>query len=152
MSSNAEAFEAITEQIPPTLSFSINFAGIGVSLINKKLVEVVYLSVTSLLFEYTASPVAQAVNLSFGTLQIDNQLHDAIFPVILQPTPMPKGPNGVSSLPTVQVSVIWLNDQGWRDYILYKTLPSDSRVLHRTWCFLCEVHVDFATSVDYRSG
>jgi len=112
MSSNAEAFEAITEQVPPTLAFSIDFAGLGVSLINKGLIEIVYVSVLDMKFEYTASPAAQAVNVSFGTLQIDNQLHDAIFPVILQPTPMPKGPNGVASLPTVQLSVIWLNDQG----------------------------------------
>lgn len=76
------------------------------------MVEVVYVSMDALKFEYTDSPVAQAVNLSCGTLQVDNQLHDAIYPVVLQPTPIAKESTGVAALPTVQASVIWLKDQG----------------------------------------
>ena len=44
--------------------------------------------------------------------QIDNQLNDAVFPVVLQPTPIAKDSSGVASLPTIQGSVIWLKDQG----------------------------------------
>ncbi|KAK0465028.1 vacuolar protein sorting-associated protein 13 [Desarmillaria tabescens] len=108
--SSAEAFEAITEDIVPTFGFSINFAGIGISLVNRRLIEVIFVSMNTLSFDYTNSPVAQTVNISCGNLQIDNQLHDALYPVILQPTPMPKESNGVAPLPTVQASVIWLND------------------------------------------
>jgi len=75
------------------------------------MVEVVFVSMDTLKLEYTNSTVAQAVNLSCGILQVDNQLHDALFPVILQPTPVAKT-SGVASLPTVQASVIWLKDQG----------------------------------------
>lgn len=96
----------------PKLNFGIDFAGIGVSLVNRKLVEVIYVSMDTLSLEYTDSPVAQTVNVSCGTLQVDNQLHDALFPVILQPTPIPKESTGVAALPTVQASVIWLKDQG----------------------------------------
>ncbi|KAJ7492621.1 vacuolar protein sorting-associated protein 13 [Mycena latifolia] len=99
ISGSAEAFDAITEEIPPSLAFTVDFAGIGISLVNKKMVEVIYVA------------VAQAVNLSCGTLQIDNQLHDALYPVILQPTPIPKESNATTALPTVQASVIWLKDQ-----------------------------------------
>ncbi|TFK57082.1 DUF1162-domain-containing protein [Heliocybe sulcata] len=108
--SSQDAFEAVTEQVTPSLSVNLNFAGIGLSLINRKLVEVVYLSISGLKFEYTASDLAQALSLTCGTLQIDNQLHDAIFPVVLQPTPISKEANGGAALPTVQASVIWLND------------------------------------------
>ncbi|KAK0233092.1 hypothetical protein IW262DRAFT_1304036 [Armillaria fumosa] len=108
--SSAEAFEAITEDIVPTFGFSINFAGIGISLVNRRLTEVIFVSMNTLSFDYSNSPVAQTVNISCGNLQIDNQLHDALYPVILQPTPMPKESNGVAPLPTVQASVIWLND------------------------------------------
>ncbi|KAJ7783787.1 vacuolar protein sorting-associated protein 13 [Mycena maculata] len=111
ISGNAEAFDAITEEVPPSLAFTVDFAGIGISLVNKKLVEVIYVSMNELKFEYTNSAVAQAVNLSCGVLQIDNQLHDALYPVILQPTPIPKESNGTAALPTVQASVIWLKDQ-----------------------------------------
>ncbi|KAJ7293574.1 vacuolar protein sorting-associated protein 13 [Mycena rebaudengoi] len=111
ISSSSEAFDAITEEVLPTLAFNIDFAGIGISLVNRKMVEVIYVSMNSLKFEYTNSPVAQAVNIACGTLQIDNQLHDALYPVILQPTPIPKESNGATALPTVQGSVIWLKDQ-----------------------------------------
>ncbi|CAK5280530.1 unnamed protein product [Mycena citricolor] len=112
ISGSTEAFDAITEEAPPSFAFTVDFAGIGISLINKKMVEVVYVSLNALKFEYTDSAVAHAVTLSCGTLQIDNQLHDALYPVIIQPTPIPKGNNGgTAALPTVQGSVIWLKDQ-----------------------------------------
>jgi vacuolar protein sorting-associated protein 13A/C len=110
--SSQEAFEAVTEETPPTLAFNLDLEGVGISLINKKLLEVVYISANALKFEYTSSPVAQSVTLSCGSFQIDNQLHEAIYPVVLQPTPITKESSGVASLPTIQGSVIWLNDQG----------------------------------------
>jgi vacuolar protein sorting-associated protein 13A/C len=110
--SSAEAFEAVTEEILPTFTFDVDFAGIGVSLVNRRMVEVVYVSMGTLKFEYSDSAVAQTINLSCGALEIDNQLHDALYPVILQPTPIVKENNGVAALPTVQGSVIWLKDQG----------------------------------------
>ena len=111
-SSAADAFEAITEEVAPTLGITVDLTGIGVSLINKRLVEVVYLIVDAIKFEYVNSAVAQSINLSCGTLQIDNQLHEALFPVILQPTPIAKESAIVGALPTVQASIIWLKDQG----------------------------------------
>lgn len=110
--SGLEAFEAVTEEVLPTFTFDVDFAGIGISLVNRKMVEVVYVSMDTMKFEYNDSAVAQAVNVSCGTLQIDNQLHEALYPVILQPTPIAKQSNGVAALPTVQGSVIWLKDQG----------------------------------------
>jgi vacuolar protein sorting-associated protein 13A/C len=112
VSSSSEAFEAIAEEVAPGLVFKLDCAGIGISLINRKLVEVIYLSVDSLKFEYADSTVAQSVNLICGTLQIDNQLYEALYPVILQPTPITKDSDSVAASPTVQGSVIWLKDQG----------------------------------------
>ncbi|KAF8873711.1 vacuolar protein sorting-associated protein 13 [Gymnopilus junonius] len=66
-----------------------NLAGVGISLINKQMVEVIYLVIDTIKFEYVDSTVAQSVNISCGTLQMDNQLHEALFPA----------------------SVIWLKDQ-----------------------------------------
>lgn len=121
ISSTAEAFEAVTEAVSTTMAFTVDLAGIGICLINRRMVEVVYVSIDALKFEYTSSTIAQAVNLSCGTLQIDNQLHDAIFPVILQPTPIAKEASGVAALPTVQASVIWLKDQGAKpNRVIYK--------------------------------
>ncbi|KAJ3800717.1 vacuolar protein sorting-associated protein 13 [Lentinula aff. detonsa] len=108
ISSTVESFEAVTEEDAPTLGLSIHFSGIGISLVNRKLIEVIYVSLNSLAFEYTNSTVAQSFTVSCGTLQIDNQLHDALYPVILQPTPLPKDS---AALPTVQASIILLQDE-----------------------------------------
>ena len=112
VSGSQEAFEAVQDEVAPTLSFSLDLEGIGVSLINRRMIEVVYSSLNGLKFEYTNSPVAQSVNVVCANLQIDNQLHDALFPVVLQPMPIPRNVTSVASLPTVQGSLIWLKDQG----------------------------------------
>jgi hypothetical protein len=136
--------------VVPSLSFSIELAGIGVSLINRKLIEVVYLSVDTLKFEYSNSTVAQTVNVACGTLQIDNQLHEALYPVILQPTPIAKQSNSVAALPTVQGSVIWLKDQG--ELVDYTPLLTRINFLRRAWCFLHQILLHTASSPDNRNG
>jgi vacuolar protein sorting-associated protein 13A/C len=112
ISSGAEAFEAVTEDVQPSFLLDVGLEGIGISFINRRVIEVVYLSLENLELDYTASSVAQSVTLSCDTVQIDNQLHDATFPVVLQPTPIAKEASDVAALPTVQLSLTWLNDQG----------------------------------------
>ncbi|KAJ3515399.1 hypothetical protein NLJ89_g1777 [Agrocybe chaxingu] len=106
ISSSMEAFEAVATEVKPTFAVVVDLAGVGVSLINKRMVEVIYLVMRGIKFEYTNSTVAQSLNLSCGTLQIDNQLHEAIYPVVLQPTPIAKESSAVGALPTVQAVLI----------------------------------------------
>ena len=137
VSSGAEGFEAITEDSKPTFLLDVVLEGIGVSLVNRRVIEVVYLSLESLKLDYSANSVAQSVNLSCGTLQIDNQLHDATFPVVLQPTPIASNVSNVAASPTVQLSLLWLNDQGEtninRTGFLSKR-PSEHGVLFVRYC------------------
>ncbi|KAG6900136.1 hypothetical protein C0993_002481 [Termitomyces sp. T159_Od127] len=119
LSSNPEAFEAVAEQVSPILTFTLDLAGIGVSLVNKRVVEVLYVLLDALKMEYTNSAVAQAFNMSCGTVQVDNQLHDALYPVVIQPTPVKKESTGVAALPTVQISVLWLKDQEADEDLLF---------------------------------
>ncbi|KAG8963047.1 hypothetical protein FRC03_003482 [Tulasnella sp. 419] len=111
LSSQAETFEAVTEEITPSLSVNIDFEGIGISLVNKRMVEVVYFTLSKLKVEYTDSEVAQAVNLACGWVQIDNQLHEAIYPIVLQPMVVTGEGNGIDVLPAIQGSIIVLKDQ-----------------------------------------
>jgi vacuolar protein sorting-associated protein 13A/C len=104
-----EAFEAVEQQATPTLTVSLSLEGIGLSLINRSIIEVVYLSARGLKVEYINSDVSQSVDLSIGHLQIDNQLPEATFNVVFQPTPINR--QGVPKLPTVHASVIILNDR-----------------------------------------
>ncbi|KAG6381178.1 vacuolar protein sorting-associated protein 13 [Boletus reticuloceps] len=109
---SVEAFEAVAEDVAPTLKVEVELAGIGISLINRKMIEVVYASLDSLHFEYSNTPASQAVTLCCGSLQVDNQLHDALYPVLLQPSPVSKEVSGTAAVPsTIQASVVWLKDQ-----------------------------------------
>lgn len=127
---STQEFEAIQEEVPPNIAISVDLKGLGISLMDKKLVEVVYLSVQNLKFEYTNSPVAQSMNVELGTLQIDNQLQDAFFPVLLQPTPLKKEARSLGTLPTVHASVIILNDKGSSITILISHSLIDLRLAH----------------------
>jgi vacuolar protein sorting-associated protein 13A/C len=149
-SSGAEGFEAITEDSQPSFLLDVVLEGIGVSLVNRRVIEVVYLSLENLKLDYSASSVAQSVNLSCGALQIDNQLHDATFPVVLQPTPIASNVSNVAALPTVQLSLLWLNDQGETN-INCRGFPSD-RTSFRTRCAVRQVLLNPAASFDYPSG
>jgi len=49
------------------------------------------------------SEAAQTIKLTLASIQLDNQLQDAIFPVTLQPTPLPKNDcAALTNLPAVQ--------------------------------------------------
>jgi vacuolar protein sorting-associated protein 13A/C len=91
------------------LTVSLSLEGIGLSLINRSMIEVVYLSARELKVEYMNSDVSQSIDLSIGHLQIDNQLPEATFNVVFQPTPISR--QGGPKLPTVNASVIILNDR-----------------------------------------
>jgi vacuolar protein sorting-associated protein 13A/C len=150
MSSGTEAFEAITEDNQPSFLLDVVLEGIGVSLVNRRVTEVVYVSLENLKLDYTSSAVAQSVNLSCGTLQIDNQLHDATFPVVLQPTPIATNVRNVAALPTVQLSLLWLNDQGEFNTKCHGSLPD--RAFFRTRCAVRQVLLYPASSLNDPSG
>ena len=149
MSSSQEAFEAVQETVSPVLTVALDLHGVGVSLVNRRMVEVVYMSLNALKFEYANNPVAQSVTLSCGSLQVDNQLHDALFPVVLQPTPISQESKTVAALPTVQASVIWLNDEGSLYLLSQHNLYSP---LDRAWCIVREVLFSAAASTHSGGG
>ena len=93
------------------MSVNVDFDGIGLSLINRRLVEVVYLTLSKLKIEYTDSDVAQTLNVACGWIQIDNQLHEAIYPIVLQPMMVAREGNALDVLPSIQASLIVLKDQ-----------------------------------------
>jgi hypothetical protein len=148
ISSSSDIFEAVPEQASSTATYVIDFAGIGVSVIDKKLVEVLYVTIGDLKFEYATSSITQSINLSCGTLQVDNQLHDALFPVVLQPTPIPKSSPGVAPLPTIQASLIWLSENGRLPSVLNEI---NIQFEGRSWRTICQILFSFTTGSYHRS-
>ncbi|EJD47755.1 vacuolar protein sorting-associated protein vps13 [Auricularia subglabra TFB-10046 SS5] len=108
--SSVEGFEAVTQDALPTFIFKLDFDGLGVSLVNKRLVEVVYLTLQGIHIEYSMSSTSQGISFHCQTIQLDNQLQEALYPVVLQPTPLSRNNSPIGAPPTIQVSLIVLND------------------------------------------
>jgi len=71
--------------------------------------EIVYLSMKELRLIYTNSDIAQSADISLGWLQLDNQLNDCQYPVVLQPVPVSKENQG-GQVPSIQATAIVLKD------------------------------------------
>jgi vacuolar protein sorting-associated protein 13A/C len=109
MSWQNDAFEAVTSDIPPSMVINLDFEGLGLSLVNRRLVEVVYVTLSKLQVEYTDSPVAQSIRVVCRWVQVDNQLQEAIYPIVLQPSIAAREDYDV--IPAVQMSALILKDQ-----------------------------------------
>lgn len=107
-----DAFETVAvEEVKPSLTVNVNLEGVGISLINKRTIELLYFSSTGIKLEYNDSEAAQTINVTLDSIQLDNQLHDAIFPVVLQPTPLARNDKAaITNLPAVQASLMILKD------------------------------------------
>ncbi|SCV68005.1 BQ2448_126 [Microbotryum intermedium] len=111
-SSNRDAtFEAVDVDVVTTFSFGISFEGIGISLVNKKMQELVYASFRSLTFKYSDSTTNVAYDLSIKWIQVDNQLFGGLYPILLYPSVIPKDGKELEVHPSLQASVIILKDE-----------------------------------------
>ena len=111
-SMNVASFETVTVNEKPTLSFSLDFEGIGISVVNRHLQELVYLSFRGLKLAYTDYPQYYDANLDCKWIQIDNQLFGGVYPTAFYPTVVPKDGKELESHPTLQLSAAVLKDEG----------------------------------------
>ncbi|KZO93498.1 vacuolar protein sorting-associated protein 13 [Calocera viscosa TUFC12733] len=111
LGSRDAGFEAVEEEAVVTFTINIQLEGIGLSVVTRKLQELVYVSLRGLDFQYTDSTTAQSVNVAFKWIQIDNQLYGGIFPIILYPTSIPHAGKELDVHPALQTSAIILKDK-----------------------------------------
>ena len=79
------AFEAVPTTDKPTMSISVDFSGIGLSVVTKKPSELVYLSLRGLKIQFEEYPKYRDFSLDCQWIQLDNQLFGGEFPIILYP-------------------------------------------------------------------
>ncbi|WVQ82769.1 hypothetical protein IAT38_004901 [Cryptococcus sp. DSM 104549] len=111
LSSSTMAFETVAVSEKPTLTVTVDFEGIGISVITKGPNELLYLSLRGLKLGYTDYPQYYDAYVDCKWIQIDNQLFGGLFPIILYPTVVPKDGKELESHPTLQASVALLKDQ-----------------------------------------
>ena len=106
------AFEAVDVEVVTTFSFGVSLEGIGISLVTKKMQELIYASFRGVTAKYTDSSTNVAYDLGVKWIQVDNQLFGGLYPILLYPSVIPKDGKELEVHPSFQASVIVLKDEG----------------------------------------
>ncbi|KAF8254179.1 hypothetical protein K440DRAFT_652243 [Wilcoxina mikolae CBS 423.85] len=123
-STNASTSSFEVKDVDSGVAFQaqIRFAGIGISLINRQLKELAYITFRDLEFKYGTSSLYQTYSLIIKWVQIDNQLYGGIFPIILYPSVVPKTGKEMDVHPSIHASATLVNDESYGvTYIKYAT-------------------------------
>ncbi|KWU46731.1 hypothetical protein RHOSPDRAFT_14825 [Rhodotorula sp. JG-1b] len=110
-SSRDGTFEAVDVEVVTTFSLGINFEGVGISLVNKKMQELIYASFRGFTASYSDSTTNVAYEIGIKWIQIDNQLFGGLYPILLYPSVIPKDSKELEIRPSLQASAIVLKDE-----------------------------------------
>ena len=120
--STTGGFEVKEQDDDVTMKATIRFAGIGLSLVNSQLRELVYATWRDIELKYTDSQLYQSVALTVKWIQIDNQLYGGIFPLIAYPSVVPKTGKEMEAHPIFRTVVTRVKDDSYGVlYIKYFT-------------------------------
>lgn len=116
-------FEVQEQDSDTTLSASLRFAGIGLSLVNSQLKELVYLTLRDIELKYSETKLLQTLKTTIKWIQIDNQLYGGIFPILLYPSVVPKTGKEMEAHPILHSAVTRVKDDSYGvTYIKYFTV------------------------------
>ncbi|KAL8763245.1 MAG: hypothetical protein Q9184_000885 [Pyrenodesmia sp. 2 TL-2023] len=119
----ATSFEVKELESDVTFKAQLRLAGIGISLVNKNLKELLYLTFREIEFKYSDSRLYQTLNATIKWVQIDNQLYGGIFPILLYPSVVPKTGKEMEAHPIFHTMVTRVKDDSYGVlYIKYFTL------------------------------
>ncbi|KAF2471810.1 vacuolar protein sorting-associated protein 13 [Lindgomyces ingoldianus] len=122
-SSATGGFEVKDVDNDVTFKAQLRLAGIGISLVNRQLRELVYITLRDIELKYNDSSLYQMVNLMVKWIQIDNQLYGGIFPIIFYPSVVPKTGKEMEAHPIFQTSITRVKDDSYGVlYIKYFTI------------------------------
>lgn len=101
----------------------LRLAGFGISLVNKQLRELLYLTFREIEIKYGDSELYQTLNSTIKWIQIDNQLYGGIFPILLYPSVVPKTGKEMEAHPIFHSMITRVKDDSYGVlYIKYATL------------------------------
>ncbi|KAL8669265.1 MAG: hypothetical protein Q9168_006138 [Polycauliona sp. 1 TL-2023] len=119
----ATGFEVKELESEVTFKAQLRLAGIGISLVNKNLKELLYFTFREMEFKYSDSRLYQTVNATIKWIQIDNQLYGGIFPILLYPSVVPKTGKEMEAHPIFHTMLTRVKDDSYGVlYIKYATL------------------------------
>lgn len=122
-SSSTTGFEVKNVDSDVTFKVQMRLAGIGISLINRQLRELAYLTFRDIELKYSESLLYQTFSSTIKWIQIDNQLYGGIFPLLLYPSVVPKTGKEIDVHPNLHAMVTRVKDDSYGVlYIKYATI------------------------------
>lgn len=122
-STSVVGFEIKEQDTDVTFKAQIRLAGVGISLVNQKLRELLYVTFRDIELKYHESELYQTVNWTTKWIQIDNQLYGGIFPILLYPSVVPKTGKELEAHPIFHLAVTRVKDESYGvHYIKYFTV------------------------------
>lgn len=119
----SQGFEVKQIESEVNLKAELRLAGVGISLVNSKLKELMYLTFREIELKYGDSKLYQTLNLTVKWIQIDNQLYGGIFPILLYPSVVPKTGKEMEAHPIFHTMITRVKDDSYGVlYIKYATL------------------------------
>ncbi|SMN22945.1 similar to Saccharomyces cerevisiae YLL040C VPS13 Protein of unknown function [Maudiozyma saulgeensis] len=113
LASTPDLFETEEEDNKIIKSISINIAGFGVSLINKQLKELAYVSVKGLELTFKDSDLYQTFGWKIKWMQVDNQIFGSVYQNVLYPTAITKSTEDLDSHPIFSGSISKVKDDSF---------------------------------------
>ena len=119
----SSSFEVKQQESDVSFKAQLRLSGLGISLINKNLRELLYLTFRDIDIKYGDSKLYQTLNWTVKWIQIDNQLYGGIFPILLYPSVVPKTGKEMDAHPIFHAQVTRVKDDSYGVlYIKYATL------------------------------
>ncbi|EZF98549.1 hypothetical protein H113_01642 [Trichophyton rubrum MR1459] len=106
-----------------TFKAQLRLNGIGISLVNQNLRELVYITFREIDLKLSESKIYQTVNTTIKWIQVDNQLYGGIFPILLYPSVVPKTGREMEAHPIFTATVTRVKDDSYGVlYVKYASL------------------------------
>lgn len=112
-SSVSTGFEVKEISSDVTFKAQLRLNGIGISLINQNLKELVYLTFRDIELKFSESKLYQTIATTVKWIQIDNQLYGGIFPILLYPSVVPKTGREMEAHPIFNATVTRVKDDSY---------------------------------------
>ena len=118
-----QGFEVKKIESEVNFKAELRLAGFGVSLVNSKLKELLYMTFREIQIKYGDSKLYQTLNTTVKWIQIDNQLYGGVFPILMYPSVVPKTGKEMEAHPIFHVAVTRVKDDSYGvTYIKYATV------------------------------
>lgn len=122
-SSTSTGFEVKEFDSDVNFKAQLHLGGIGISLINQKMKELLYMTFRDIEVKFKESKAYQTLNTTIKWIQIDNQLYGGIFPMLLYPSVVPKTGKEMEAHPIFHTMITRVKDDSYGVlYIKYATL------------------------------